>query len=97
MGTARLLRSGWIAPVAVGLVGVALSFLAFWSAYRADQERVRTMLELRADWRTRDLEAKIRISGNAVENVTIAMATATAPAPTISERSPPAPIVALIM
>jgi len=74
MGNSGLLRSGWIAPVAVGLVGVALSFLAFWSAQRADEERVRTILEFRADWRARDLEAKIRMSGNAVENVAIAMA-----------------------
>jgi signal transduction histidine kinase len=56
------------------LVGITLSLLAFWSAQRADAERVQTVLELRADWRTRDLEAKIRQSGGAVENVAIAMA-----------------------
>ncbi len=64
----------WIAPIAVGLVGIALSLLAFWSAGRADEERVRNILEFRADWRTRDLEAKIRQSSGAVENVAIAMA-----------------------
>jgi signal transduction histidine kinase/CheY-like chemotaxis protein len=79
MGNSRLLRSGWVAPVGVGILGVVLSLLAFWSAQRADQERVRTVLELRADWRARDLEAKIRMSGNAVENLAIAMAATTAP------------------
>jgi signal transduction histidine kinase len=56
------------------VVGVALSLLAFWSAQRADDERVRNVFEFRADWRTRDLEAKIRQSSGAVENVAIAMA-----------------------
>ncbi|HWA47106.1 MAG TPA: hypothetical protein VG742_02475, partial [Dongiaceae bacterium] len=70
----RTLPRTWIAPIAVGLVGLTLSFLAFWSAQRADAERIANILEFRADWRTRDLEAKIRQSGGAVENVAIAMA-----------------------
>ncbi len=69
---ARFRRS--IALIAVILVGIALSILAFWSGQRADEERVLSVLQFRADWRARDLEAKIRQSGGAVENVAIAMA-----------------------
>jgi signal transduction histidine kinase/ActR/RegA family two-component response regulator len=43
-------------------------------ADEADDERVRTVLEFRSEWRARDLEAKIRLSANAVENLSIAMA-----------------------
>jgi signal transduction histidine kinase len=67
------LRKEWVAPITIGIVGMALSVLAFWSAERADEARVRAVLEYRADWRTRDLEARIRLSGNAVESVAIAM------------------------
>ena len=70
----RVAPRSWIVPIAVGLIGVALSFLAFWSAQRVDEERIRNILEFRADWRTRDLEAKILQSGNAVENVAVAIA-----------------------
>ena len=65
---------GWIAPVCIGLVGLALSCIAFWMASRADERRVMTILEFRSEWRARDLEAKIRLSANAVENIAIAMA-----------------------
>src|SRR5262245_16500970 len=68
------LSRSWIAPRAFPAVGAALSLLAFWSGQRADDERVRNVLEFRADWRTRDLEAKIRQSGGAVENLAIAFA-----------------------
>jgi len=70
----RSRHSWWIAPLAVGLVGVALSYLAFRAADEADAHRVRNSLESRAEWRARDIEAKIRLSGNAVENMAIAMA-----------------------
>src|SRR5689334_13713711 len=63
---------GWIAPVCIGLVGLALSCIAFWMASRADERRVMTILEFRSEWRARDLEAKIRLSANAVENIAIA-------------------------
>jgi signal transduction histidine kinase len=55
-------------------MGVGLSCVAFWAAERADHRRVLGILESRAEWRARDLEAKIRLSGNAVENVAIALA-----------------------
>jgi signal transduction histidine kinase/ActR/RegA family two-component response regulator len=74
----RLLDRGWIAPVVVGLVGIAISWSAFWLAQRADERRVRSVIELRAEWRARDLEAKLRLSGNAVENIAIATAANTA-------------------
>jgi signal transduction histidine kinase len=74
MEMSRLLRQGWLAPAGVGLVGIAISFFAFWSAERADAQRVRGVLELRSEWRARDIEAKIRLSGNAVENVAISTA-----------------------
>jgi signal transduction histidine kinase len=73
MGISGLLRKEWLAPLGAGVVGIALSLLAFWLAERADMERVRSTLEFRADWRTRDLEAKVRLTGNPVENVAIAM------------------------
>src|SRR5262245_12507278 len=73
MGISGLLRKEWLAPLGAGIVGIALSILAFWLAERADMERVRSTLEFRADWRTRDLEAKVRLTGNPVENVAIAM------------------------
>lgn len=74
MEKVRLLGRGWIAPVAIGLVGIAISCTAFWFAQRADERRIRSIIELRAEWRARDLEAKIRLSGNAVENIAIATA-----------------------
>ncbi|MGE5145900.1 MAG: CHASE domain-containing protein [Candidatus Eiseniibacteriota bacterium] len=70
----RLYRRGWLAPVGIALIGVALSCLAFWVADRADERRVRNVLAFRSEWRARDIEAKIRLSGNAVESVAIAMA-----------------------
>ncbi|HWA47109.1 MAG TPA: CHASE domain-containing protein [Dongiaceae bacterium] len=66
-------RKEWLAPLAAGIVGIVLSCCAFWLAERADMDRVRNILEFRADWRTRDLEAKVRLTGNPVENVAIAM------------------------
>jgi signal transduction histidine kinase/ActR/RegA family two-component response regulator len=74
MTKAGLSRRWWIIPAGVGLIGTALSCLAFWFAEKADDQRVRTILEFRSEWRARDLEAKIRLAGNAVENVAIAMA-----------------------
>ncbi|HET6621845.1 MAG TPA: CHASE domain-containing protein [Dongiaceae bacterium] len=67
-------RSGWIAPIVVALAGLMLSCIAFWVADRADNRRVRTILESRAEWRARDLQAKVRLSANAVENVATALA-----------------------
>ncbi len=69
-----LLRRRWIIPAGVGLIGTIFSCLAFWFAEKAEDQRVRTVLELRSEWHARDLEAKIRLAGNAVENVAIAVA-----------------------
>src|SRR5687767_8728781 len=76
MGLPPIRQKSWIAPVSVAIAGVLLSSLAFWMAKNADDERVRTILELRSEWRARDLEAKVRLAGNAVENIAIAMTVA---------------------
>ena len=73
MAILRLARQ-WIAPISVALIGIAISCAAYWMADRLDERRVEGVLEFRTEWRARDLEAKIRLSGNAVENVAIAMA-----------------------
>jgi signal transduction histidine kinase/CheY-like chemotaxis protein len=73
MGRSATRHRSWIAPLGIGVAGILLSGLAFWMAGNADDERVRTILELRSEWRARDLQAKIRLAGNAVENVAIAM------------------------
>ena len=73
MGESPIRQKGWIAPLGIGVAGILLSGLAFWMAGNADDERVRTILELRSEWRARDLQAKIRLAGNAVENIAIAM------------------------
>jgi signal transduction histidine kinase/CheY-like chemotaxis protein len=67
-------RRWWIAPAGVGIIGVALSCFAFWAAERADERRVRTALELRSEWRARDFEAKIRLAGEAVAVLAVAIA-----------------------
>lgn len=69
-----MFRPWWIVPAGVGLVGVGLSCLAFWIAERADERRARDTLEFRTEWRARDIEAKVRLSGNAVENLAVAIA-----------------------
>jgi signal transduction histidine kinase len=69
-----LRRRGWIAPAGICAIGIVLSCFAFWAADSADYRRVRNVLAFRAEWRARDIEAKIRLSGNAVENIAIAMA-----------------------
>jgi signal transduction histidine kinase len=72
----RVLRSPrqWITPISVALIGIAASCAAFWIADRVDEQRVRDALAFRAEWRARDIEAKLRLSANAVENVAIAAA-----------------------
>lgn len=81
MGYAGSSRFWWVAPVGLGLIGLALSCLAFWLAARADHQRVETVLESRSEWRARDIQAKVRLSANAVENIAIAMATDRSPTP----------------
>jgi signal transduction histidine kinase len=76
MGLPPIRQKSWLAPVSIAIAGVLFSSLAFWMAKNADDERVRTILELRSEWRARDLEAKIRLAGNAVENIAIAMTVA---------------------
>lgn len=69
-----MLRKWWMAPAAAGFIGLGLSCFAFWIAERADSRRVQGVLELRSEWRTRDLQAKIQMAGNAVEHLAIALA-----------------------
>mgnify|MGYP001165593547 CR=1 FL=1 len=71
---ARPLHRSRIAPVAVGFLGIAVSLLAFWAAGLAEDKRIHTTLALRAEWRARDFEAKIRLAGNSVGNLAVAIA-----------------------
>jgi PAS domain S-box-containing protein len=53
----RTLRWGQIAALAIA--GVCLSFATYQLASRTDADRVRASLELRAEWRARDIERKL--------------------------------------
>ena len=64
----------WVAPIGIAIIGGLLSCLAFWFADRAEGRRVMETLEFRADWRVRDLQAKVRLAANPVENTAIALA-----------------------
>src|SRR5689334_19744554 len=65
---------------AAGLVavatGIALSLWAFDTARKADDERIKSVLELRAEWRSKDLEEKIKIAASSADAIAafIAMA-----------------------
>ena len=68
------ISNGWIAPLGIGLIGrraVVSGVLGRGSCRRAPGAE---LAAFRAEWRARDIEAKIRLSGNAVENIAIAMA-----------------------
>ncbi|MGQ0677917.1 MAG: hypothetical protein ACT4N4_17785 [Rhodospirillales bacterium] len=52
--------------VAVAAIGLAASWLGFDGIGRNEAARVRSVLELRADWRTADLQRKILEAPNLV-------------------------------
>jgi signal transduction histidine kinase len=73
MAISRSLRR-WLPPIAVGAIGVVVSSLAFWVATEIDDRRIRNQLDFRSEWRARDIEAKVRLAGNAVDNIANSMA-----------------------
>jgi signal transduction histidine kinase len=78
MARPAIWRRPWLLPTCMGIVGIGLSLLAFEVSERAEERRVHGLLDLRSEWRVRDIEAKVRRAGGAVENVAIAL-TANAP------------------
>ncbi|MDB5408240.1 MAG: Histidine kinase [Rhodospirillales bacterium] len=57
------------------IVGVALSFAAFAVTRRVDEARVRSELELRAEWRLRGIERKIAVDVNSLQATAVFVAT----------------------
>ncbi|MGC2463236.1 MAG: CHASE domain-containing protein [Steroidobacteraceae bacterium] len=74
--TAWYRRAQW-PSLAIGLVGVALSLIAFQVTRNLDDVRILGVLEarLRADWRARDIEHKLAISTTSVAAVAAFIAT----------------------
>jgi len=61
-------RVGSLYPlIIVALVGVCGAIVSFWLTSAADHARIRSALELRAEWRARDFEHKLRILANPIE------------------------------
>jgi PAS domain S-box-containing protein len=52
---------GFLRPTAIFVLigGIGLSGLAYWQARRLDTARIDDLLEVRAEWRTNDLEVKL--------------------------------------
>ena len=59
----------WRPLIAIVFIGVALSCLAFVLAQQADDRRVRTSLELRAQWRAQDFQAKLLAAAAPIEAI----------------------------
>jgi PAS domain S-box-containing protein len=69
---ARRSRRARALQVAVlALSGICLSVSASYLARRADDDRVRSVLEARAEWRARDLERKLAAAGRSAEALAI--------------------------
>jgi PAS domain S-box-containing protein len=72
---ARKRRRTRAAQVALlGLVGLVLSVMAFRIARLSDFDRVNGILELRAEWRARDMERKLAVAGKSAEALAIYLA-----------------------
>jgi PAS domain S-box-containing protein len=56
-------RTRPIQLILLGLIGIALSVLAFRIVRLSDLERVNGILELRVEWRARDIERKLAVAG----------------------------------
>jgi CHASE1-domain containing sensor protein len=56
----------WIAFIAIVVIGVAVSLLAYTLARRADEARVDSVLQSRAEWRARDFEHKLRLAADPI-------------------------------
>jgi signal transduction histidine kinase len=59
---------------AVLAIGVIVALISYEAARAADDARVRSILELRTEWRARDLEAKIRAAVTPVEALAVFVA-----------------------
>jgi PAS domain S-box-containing protein len=55
--------------IAITVIGLALSGLAFWLARQADDRRVQSYLELRAQWRAQDFQAKLLAAAAPLEAI----------------------------
>src|ERR1041384_3837747 len=64
----------WLPFIVVALLGIIGAYIAFRVATDADDVRLRGAMELRAEWRARDFERKLRILANPVEAMAILLA-----------------------
>jgi PAS domain S-box-containing protein len=60
-------RTRLVQLILLGLAGVILSVAAFRIARLSDLERVNGILELRVEWRARDMERKLAVAGKSAE------------------------------
>jgi PAS domain S-box-containing protein len=58
----------------VGAIGIAASFAVFTIARSADDARVKSILELRVEWRARDFERKILLAAESVKALAVHVA-----------------------
>ncbi len=66
---------GWLAIVAVAVIGVFLSYAQFLYFDSIDQARIASALELRTGWRAQDFEHKLRFASADAEALASFMAT----------------------
>jgi PAS domain S-box-containing protein len=65
----RARRSAWMMAIVLGIIGGLVTIAAFQIARRSDNERVLAVLELGADWRTRDIERKLILAVETASSV----------------------------
>src|SRR5579863_2274041 len=71
---ARRAARSWGSVIAITAIGIVATWASYQGALSAEQSRVRATLELRAEWRARDVEAKIRAAANPVEALAVFIA-----------------------
>jgi PAS domain S-box-containing protein len=72
---ARRRRRTWLGQVvALGMIGVVLSMATFHITRLIDLDRINGVLELRAEWRARDMERKLGVTGKSAEALAIYLA-----------------------
>jgi PAS domain S-box-containing protein len=67
-------RTRVVQVVALGLTGLMLSMAAFYITRLTDLDRVQAMMELRVEWRARDIERKLALIGKSAEALAIYVA-----------------------
>jgi PAS domain S-box-containing protein len=65
----------WMPSLVVAVVGIALSLAVLVISQRVDDARIRSELELRAEWRAGGIERKIAVDVDSLEAVAIFVAT----------------------